>query len=279
MDRSKIEVSELRRQTYGPSTAAAVLAFKQKRKIINPAYQKTADNIVGKMTIARLDKELLAADQAPSSNHVVCSTTGGSVAGARSIAEPLVGKPSTPRENAVLRILIQQTEGAAQVGGAVRAIFDHFQRAAEIMAVHGLRFPEGQLLDFVGPSVPDFERIIPGSQASCFSVREAAERVLPGRADTVRIIYCPFVDNAGARGVTDGGTCAGVTFPKFCLISVNPLQFNPPTMLHEMIHAAKPIFLEHDKDPNSVFSEALDSKVLPNVHAKSLADSFFARRL
>jgi hypothetical protein len=45
---------------YGPRTAAAVLAFKRKRRIINTAYQQTADAIVGKMTIAALDAELAA---------------------------------------------------------------------------------------------------------------------------------------------------------------------------------------------------------------------------
>jgi peptidoglycan hydrolase-like protein with peptidoglycan-binding domain len=44
---------------YGPATAAAVLAFKQKRNIINRSYQTQADNIVGKMTIAVIDEELL----------------------------------------------------------------------------------------------------------------------------------------------------------------------------------------------------------------------------
>jgi hypothetical protein len=51
--------------SYGPATAAAVLAYKQKRKIINFSYQTTADNIVGKMTMAALDKEMLAAELKP----------------------------------------------------------------------------------------------------------------------------------------------------------------------------------------------------------------------
>jgi peptidoglycan hydrolase-like protein with peptidoglycan-binding domain len=45
---------------YGPTTAAAVLAYKQKRNIVNRSYQTKADNIVGKMTIAALDREMLA---------------------------------------------------------------------------------------------------------------------------------------------------------------------------------------------------------------------------
>src|SRR5262245_2177716 len=48
---------------YGPATAAAVLAYKRKRNIVNRTYQTQADNIVGKMTIDRLDKEVLAAEQ------------------------------------------------------------------------------------------------------------------------------------------------------------------------------------------------------------------------
>ncbi len=43
---------------YGSATAAAVLAFKQKRNIVNRAYETKPDNIVGKMTIARLDSEV-----------------------------------------------------------------------------------------------------------------------------------------------------------------------------------------------------------------------------
>ena len=44
---------------YGNATAAAVLAYKRKRSIINKAYQSQADNIVGKMTIAALDADVL----------------------------------------------------------------------------------------------------------------------------------------------------------------------------------------------------------------------------
>ncbi|HOL37494.1 MAG: hypothetical protein JSR43_14945 [Proteobacteria bacterium] len=49
--------------SYDAKTAAAVLAYKKKRHIVNHAYQTQADDIVGKMTIARLDQELLAGEQ------------------------------------------------------------------------------------------------------------------------------------------------------------------------------------------------------------------------
>ena len=58
VDNASVASSELVSQTYGQSTANAVLAFKSKRSIINRTYQITADNIVGKMTIEALDREV-----------------------------------------------------------------------------------------------------------------------------------------------------------------------------------------------------------------------------
>jgi hypothetical protein len=57
---SGIDNLELAGLQYGGSTAAAVLKYKQDHTppIINPTYQKHADNIVGKMTIAALDEEI-----------------------------------------------------------------------------------------------------------------------------------------------------------------------------------------------------------------------------
>jgi hypothetical protein len=50
---------------YGPATAKAVLAYKQKRGIINRAYQTQADDIVGKMTMASLDAEVVKKESQP----------------------------------------------------------------------------------------------------------------------------------------------------------------------------------------------------------------------
>ena len=56
----RIGAGELDRRLYGPETARAVLEYKTRRKIINTSYQRQADNIVGKMTIQRLDAEMVA---------------------------------------------------------------------------------------------------------------------------------------------------------------------------------------------------------------------------
>jgi hypothetical protein len=61
----EIDDAELASSTYGASTAAAVLAYKKKRKIVNTTYQQREDNIVGKMTIKSLDDELAVAENEP----------------------------------------------------------------------------------------------------------------------------------------------------------------------------------------------------------------------
>jgi hypothetical protein len=52
-------------QTYGPSTADAVLRYKTDRDIVNRSYQQAADNIVGKMTIQYLDREVAELEKRP----------------------------------------------------------------------------------------------------------------------------------------------------------------------------------------------------------------------
>jgi peptidoglycan hydrolase-like protein with peptidoglycan-binding domain len=64
LDDAPITDDELQKMAYGPSTAGAVLTYKRKRRIINQSYQTQADDIVGKMTIASLDNELLKAPPA-----------------------------------------------------------------------------------------------------------------------------------------------------------------------------------------------------------------------
>jgi hypothetical protein len=65
IDGLQISEAEIQSKTYGPSTAAAVLAYKKKRRVINRSYQSTEDNIVGKMTIASLDDEMFALQKRP----------------------------------------------------------------------------------------------------------------------------------------------------------------------------------------------------------------------
>ena len=42
-----------------------MLAYKRRRHIVNPAYQHTEDDIVGKMTVASLDNEVALREARP----------------------------------------------------------------------------------------------------------------------------------------------------------------------------------------------------------------------
>jgi hypothetical protein len=68
VDDAKISAQEWNTNTYGPSTEHAVLKYKEKRQIINKSYQKIADAIVGRMTIASLDAELLRIEKSKQNN-------------------------------------------------------------------------------------------------------------------------------------------------------------------------------------------------------------------
>lgn len=55
LDNARIEADG----RYGQRTADAVLAYKRRRDVINRSYQTQADNIVGRMTLAQMDQELV----------------------------------------------------------------------------------------------------------------------------------------------------------------------------------------------------------------------------
>jgi len=64
LDELTIDAPEISAKRYGVSTARAVLSYKTARNIVNRSYQTKADNIVGKMTIASLDQEMLQRERA-----------------------------------------------------------------------------------------------------------------------------------------------------------------------------------------------------------------------
>ncbi len=64
LDGAVITGDEIPTQTYGSSTAQAVLDYKTTRNIVNPTYQTAPDNIVGIMTINRMDTEMVTLEAA-----------------------------------------------------------------------------------------------------------------------------------------------------------------------------------------------------------------------
>lgn len=287
LEKAQISSGELRSGLYGPTTTAAVLAYKRKRDIVNRAYQTTADNIVGKMTIARMDDELLRLDLRALSGRVVC-TGGGHAAPARAaiagagqaglVGAPTPFKPKKQRP-ARLRIIVQKTNRAREFGDPDGLLAELYKRARELLAPHGMDFATGAATPPFGPEVIDAEKVIAGSAASCGSVMESALRALADRPDTLRVIFCPFSDTGDAFGVTDGGPNSALTVPRFCLINVRKRRGDLGTLLHEMVHAARPEMVAPDADLKSVFSEADNRSAteLPERHAESIATSFFGR--
>jgi hypothetical protein len=59
LDGAQIDKNELGLGRYGDSTASAVLQYKHRRNVINRSYENAVDPIVGIMTMASLDKEIL----------------------------------------------------------------------------------------------------------------------------------------------------------------------------------------------------------------------------
>jgi len=76
LDGANLSRSELLARRYGPSTADAVLRYKKKRVIINRRYQNQADNIVGRMTMAALDKEMLRLERTMTAKSIQCDFGG-----------------------------------------------------------------------------------------------------------------------------------------------------------------------------------------------------------
>lgn len=302
LDRGNVPVVEMYAQVYGPGTAAAVLEYKRKRRIINHSYQSAPDNIVGKMTIARLDEEMFVLESRGSYGRTGCRGNAGDC-GPLIETEPaalgVVGgaakkRPSTPAPakpvpviGGRVSIVLQVTTAADALGNAFPLMVNLMNRAAELMAPHGVSFSGGKLvLPQMGPAVPDAEQVIYGSPASTFSVRAAAEKVMPGLAGSLRVIFCPFTEQSDAFGFTERtGTVGTQTFPIFCLINVRKANADHGTLLHEMVHACRPHVIPHDNegggtDNTSVFAAptGVPRDHLPPSHAAALADSFFGFR-
>jgi hypothetical protein len=289
LDRAQIDQEELRTQKYGPSTARAVLAYKQKRKIINTSYQTQADDIVGKMTVAALDREMLVlesrsqrqpgcGDPARASGAgvgaVVPVSLGVRSAGLSSRSSTPIGAPApTPKFPANLSLLWHVTAEAAKRGAN--------RHLAYVPAAVGLLEASG--IDSVVTVPPDLlpshDIVDTRFKTDTFGVRKISEARTPGQPGVLRVIVCPFDAGSEAFGVTDGGVLDSQTFRLFVLINVNKLRADNCTLLHEMIHAATGLGEEdHDRDTNSVFSTASNRFVLKPQHAEALSKSFFATK-
>lgn len=275
IDNLKIVRQELMQQVYGPSTADAVLKFKRQRAIINRAYETTADNIVGRMTIAALDAEMLKRQNlSPAIGECLRDRGGG---GRQSFAETVGGGPSKapPQLGKNLRVVFgitQQTSGP-------------FDLAAQIKVANTALSVYGMSLDaqFGTGSTPD---VLPTAQSwiiddDIIEIRKASETARPGLPNVLRVM---IVKRAANFGDTQRGKVVdGKTVKPFVFLNCNVRDLSDATLLHEMIHASHLQPQQHDGPPNSIFfgngtvdPASVRRTDLPEAHARELAAGYFA---
>lgn len=303
LDTLKIDRTELVTQTYGSSTAAAVLSYKTKRRIINHSYQTAPDSIVGKMTIASLDAEMRGRQlsfpgvgdcaQTPPSvpqpflpsplngPQKLVATFAGQV-GDRNSKKSADGK--LKQLNRTLRVFFAITKKASVEDGFPSLSAD-LERTKDSLFEHGLtlsvEFKNGfaDTIDYAGTA----GRI--ALEDDIIGLRKASEDLRPGLANILRVIVCPM--NDFVFGETFRNRSIGnLFFPPFVLMNSRQTDRSHATLLHEMIHAAfveiNGVKLNHDSEPNSIFFEngtsrlgAVNRTFLKPEHAAILAKGFF----
>jgi hypothetical protein len=295
LDSLVISPHELRSHTYGPSTAEAVLRFKTKRRIINFAYQRTPDDIVGKMTISRLDQDLhlwelthrpkgdCSNATAGAPHRVAPFSPHGSVStlvAAQPVAD-VKAKHSTagklPQLGKWLRIYCSITKKAFMEDGY--PIAEQIQNAKDRLFDYGLilsveiKSGFADIINFPGSLVLDEDVAL---------LRKASEDTRRGLPTILRVIVAPRSPNANTGQTFRHISIGGLQFPPFVVLNSKTVS-DGMTMLHEMIHAAHNGPVAHDPEPESVFHKDFSSALgsiartwLKPEHAITLSKSFFA---
>ncbi|MDZ5452434.1 hypothetical protein [Labrys sp. ZIDIC5] len=299
LDWLRIEDGEIRSQSYGPSTAAAVLSFKTRRSIINFSYQRTADNIVGKMTIGALDREMAAWERS-SRRLDICSCCPPGQLGAEPRPDPRfiasevtpvssgnVGGGGTPPKqfNKTLHIFCTMTKKTQKEGGF------NFQPLIDFANVRLKSYGMQISTDFSAansPAIIDFvDSIVLEDDVAV--ARQACENLHSGAPGVLRVMACHRGINAATGQTFRGITVAGTVFKPFIILNSNLTTSTTPkddnVLIHEMIHASHARVEIHDPELESVFTEYTRTQsnekqpartVLKPNRALELSSSFFA---
>jgi hypothetical protein len=290
IDWLKIDPAELRSRTYGRSTAKAVLAFKTKRRIINRAYETRPDDIVGKMTIARLDQEMTQWEQtqrghgdcsgAPSGPAPRADSRSASLAFALPVANSSVrDAPGKPQLHKALHIYCSITRKASIDDGYPLAM--HVEKAKDCLFEYGmtlsLEFGRGARVGFADTF--DFPALVLDEDVAL--LRKASEDMRPGFPSILRVIVCQRAPLAPPGETFRNRSVGGVLFAPFVVLNSRN-RVDDATLLHEMIHASLAGPVNHDKEPNSIFADAPgpgepDRTWLKPDWATKLSKSFFAQ--
>ncbi len=291
LDRLTIDRTELVLQQYGRSTAAAVIAYKTKRRIINQSYQNAPDDIVGKMTIASLDQEMRLTERLP-------KQPGDCVLSPAGVSGPLSSVVAAPtnfqRTAAFVGSRTANTLAPKPLGGVVQVFFQitlraatedgyplsaNIERARDCLFEHGITLfvaiknGFADTLRFSAPVISSLGEPVDNVE----ELRKVSEDVRPGLPGIFRVIVCQMAgDSAGEtfRNRRVGGRIV----PPFALLNSQIIDRAHSTLIHEMIHASKDGPVLHDPEKASVFFEhgsekpgEVDRTFLKPEHAATLS--------
>jgi hypothetical protein len=286
-----IDQNELRLQAYGKSTAKAVYSYKRRRKIINFSYQAAEDNIVGKMTMRRLDLEMMLYEQ---SHRAVdeCSVTPSPPPQARgaqpvrglvaapAVRKEVVGKPGRkPQLGRVLHVMCAITKRSSIDDGF--PLRKHLERAREQLFEFGLTLSVEFKSNGFADTIDFVDKVILDEHVGL--MRQASENTRQGFDKVLRIIVC----QRGPRG-DPGETFRNIqvgpkVYAPFILLNSQNQARDDATLLHEMIHASHKQREIHDEERDSVFfrfapvaQESPDRTFLREDRAIQLSKAFFA---
>lgn len=153
LDDAVIAANELAASAYGTSTAAAVLAYKEKRDIVNRSYQTKADNIVGIMTLNALDTEMAALD-GPAEGVPIVSRSGNGTC-------VVMSKPVSGAKKFVTDpdIVFAVTHLLPQVRIAIAAAEFHVLAAAPHVTNHKQTLPSGPFTEAAQKSLKLLDKV------------------------------------------------------------------------------------------------------------------------
>lgn len=278
IDGALLDLAEISSETYGPSTVKAVLDYKSARNIINFSYQAAADAIVGKMTIASLDREMSNREARPPLRGCLDETRpsgggGGSVNSGVNEGRLGASAVSNARPTS-LRIAFQDALGENEIGIATptRILFLS-AKAQKLLLPFNITLRTDTLGSFPFPLA-----IGEGDASDVEGLRKAAQKANAGSESTLRVILCRFRPTT-STGVSHGRITGIEGFERFALINKEKAHPDFGTLLHEMIHCSSDSLmsdLAHDGDQNSIFSFGPNRTLVTNGSAAALRGAFFA---
>jgi peptidoglycan hydrolase-like protein with peptidoglycan-binding domain len=277
LDGALIGLDEVSSELYGPNTAAAVLSYKRARKIINFSYQTTADNIVGKMTIATLDREMLKGEARPPLRGCLdetrpSGTRGGAAIAAANASGFAEGAPGNAPAT-VLRIAFQDALGENEIGIATPTrMLLLSAKALKLFRPFNFQLQT----EFLG-SFPFPKAIAERDEIDVGGLRKAAQKANPGSDSSLRVIFCKFLPTT-STGTSNGAVTGIEGFKNFVLVNKEKVHPDLGTLAHEMIHCSDDFLMSdllHEKDLNNIFSFGPNRTIVSSEHVTSLRKCFF----